>query len=122
MTREQLFGVLLFPDKGFLVDPDLDKPVDADIDPSVWQRRSVQLQNLRKLCIPEVVLLLHHMLHSVGDYKECVRLADELASERRKLYAVYPRHRLAEIIAKISESSLALMNEKLDPWGYSMGA
>lgn len=115
-----MYNVLLFPDKGFLVDVEDSKQMDEE-EADVCQHRQQQLDGLRKLCIPEVVLLLHNMLHSVGNYKQCVRLADELASENRQLYKVYAKHQLVEIIAKISESSMALMNSKLDPWGYSMG-
>lgn len=78
------------------------------------------MEGLRKLCIPEIILLLHKILHLTGNYKECVRLADEIASEQRELYKVYSKHKLAELLSKISESSLALMNEQLDPWGYTV--
>lgn len=115
-TRDLLFAVLQFPDN-YLVDPDVEKLIDDD---EPWSHRSIQLESLRKLCIPEVVLLLHKVLHLAGEYKECVRLADELANECRQLYKVYSKHKLAELIGKISESSLALMNEKMDPWGYAI--
>lgn len=117
ITRDLLFNVLLFPDKGWLVDPDTMKDVHDD-DLPAWENRLIQMENLRKVCIPEIVLLLHKVLHLSEDYKGCLRLADEIASEQRQLYAVYPKHKLAETLSKIAESSLALMNEKLDPWGY----
>lgn len=113
-----LFSVLQFPEN-YLVDPDVEKIIDDDEHYS-WSHRSIQLESLRKLCIPEVVLLLHKVLHLAGEYKECVRIADELANEGRQLYKVYSKHKLAELIGKISESSLALMNEKMDPWGYAI--
>lgn len=115
-----MLHVLLFPGKGFLVDVEDNKPMDEE-ETDVCQHRKQQLDGLRKLLIPEVVLLLHNMLHSIGDYKQCVQLADELADENRQLYKVYAKHQLIEIIAKISESSMALMNAKLDPWGYTLG-
>lgn len=98
----------------------MDQPIEDDA--NAWENRCLQLDSLRKLCIPEVVLLLHNILHLAGDYKQCVQLGDELASEKRQLYIVYSKTKLTEIIAKISESSMALMNEKLDPWGYTVGA
>lgn len=122
-ASEQLFGVLRFPDGGFLVDPEY---VEASATEAIevlaaplWRARSVQLESLRKLCVPECVVLLHRVLHDAGEFKECVRLADELADGTRKLYAVFTKQRLAEVIGKLGESSLALMNEKLDPWGYA---
>lgn len=43
---------------------------------------------LRKLCLPMMCFLLHTVLHSTGQYQECLRLADMVASERHKLYSV----------------------------------
>lgn len=125
MTSEVLYNVLLFPDKGFLIDPDMPGVPSNDgdggeMDGDQWKHRAVQLGNLRKLCIPEVVLLLQQVLHATGNYKECVRLSDLLASETRQLYLVYSKQKFAELIGKLAESSLALMNEKMDPWGYSI--
>lgn len=119
ISRDLLFNILLFPDKGWLIDPDTVKEPN-EIDLIEWEYRLVQMENLRKLCIPEIVLLLHKVLHLSGEYKDCVKLADQLAAEQGQLYKVYPKHKLAEILSKIVESSLALMNEKLDPWGYQI--
>jgi len=47
-----------------------------------------------------------------------VRLADEISGEGRQLYKVYTKHKLAELLAKIADASLELLNSKLDPWGY----
>lgn len=114
-----MYNVLTFPEKGYLMDPDTVNPV-LDEDKLAMENRQEQLNGLRKLCIPQIVLLLHNVLHSAGDYKAAVGIADELASENCQLYSVYSKHQLAEIIGKISESSLALMNEKMDPWGYNV--
>jgi len=53
-----------------------------------------------------------------GDFAGCVRLADEISGEGRQLYKVYTKHKLAELLAKIADASLELLNSKLDPWGY----
>lgn len=130
ITSEKLYNVLLFPDQ-FLIDPDSAKLPNtddnmsgaaADDEDRQWENRRVQLENLRKLCIPEIVLLLQHILHATGNYKECVRLSDLLVSESRQLYAVYTKQKFGELIGKLAESSLALMNEKMDPWGYSISS
>lgn len=114
-----MYQVLTFPEKGYLVDPDTVHPM-LDEDKDAMQHRAIQLEAQRKLCIPQIVLLLHNVLHSAGDYKTAVSLADELASETWQLYSVYSKQDYLEIIGKISESSLALMNEKMDPWGYTI--
>lgn len=114
-----MMHVLTFPEKGYLVDPDTAQapPEEARM---ALENRFDQLNGLRKLVIPQLILLLHNVMHSAGDYKGAVSLADEIASENWQLYQVYAKHELTEILAKISESSLSLMNEKMDPWGYSM--
>ncbi|XP_055904277.1 nuclear pore complex protein Nup107 [Eupeodes corollae] len=121
VTRDALFNILLFPEKGWLVDPDSSKN-PANVDQLDWENRLHQLQKLRSVCIPEIVLLLHKVLQQSGDYKGCIKLADEISSELRQLYKVYTKHKLAELLAKISESCLTLLNEKLDPWGYQSTA
>jgi len=60
---------------------------DAEDDPE----RTHQMILLRKLCLPMMCFLLHTVLHSTGQYQECLRLADTVASERHKLYTVSER-------------------------------
>ncbi|KAJ8970967.1 hypothetical protein NQ317_012644 [Molorchus minor] len=72
---------------------------------------------LRSICIPEVVLLLYSILYESQQYKECLQLADIIASEVHCLYEVYSKEKLAEILDKLCEVSLTFLNEKKDPWG-----
>ncbi|XP_055586124.1 nuclear pore complex protein Nup107 isoform X2 [Uranotaenia lowii] len=121
VTRDLLYNILLFPDKGWLIDPEdtndtLKAAYESGCNEEEWQHRAVQLENLRKLCIPDVVLLLHQIFTLSGRYSESLQLADVIGSEQRQLYAVYSKHKLAEVMTKIAESSLALMNEKMDPF------
>lgn len=50
--------------------------------------REHQLDKLRKLCIPKIVLLLHTVMSEMNEHAECVALADVIASEDLKLYKV----------------------------------
>lgn len=120
ISKDLLFNILLFPDNGWMVNPDSPLNEDEEEEDVENYNRNVQMENLRKLYIPEIVLLLHNVLHLAGEYRECVKLTDEIASESRQLYLVYSKqqHKMAELLAKIAESSLALINEKFDPWGY----
>lgn len=113
ITRDLLYNILLFPEKGWLVDPEISTPTEEAAE---WRNRAVQMENLRKLCIPDVVLLLHQIFTLSERYSESLQLADTISSEQRQLYAVYSKHKLAEVMTKIAESSLALMNEKHDPF------
>lgn len=109
----------LFPSesKGFLVDPETTNPF-LDEDKLLLDNRLHQLNGIRKLCVPQLILLMHNILHSSGDYKRAIQVIDDLVSENCQIYSVYSKHQLTEIIGKIAESSLAALNEKLDPWGY----
>ncbi|XP_023174045.1 nuclear pore complex protein Nup107 [Drosophila hydei] len=121
LTTDALFNVLLFPEKGWLNDPFIAKePENSAL--LHWESRILQMEKLRSICLPEIVLLLHDVLAKSGDYAGCIRLADEIADERRQLYKVYTKHKLAELLGKIADTSLQLLNNKLDPWGYPITA
>lgn len=89
-----------------------------DEDEQSLENRSQQLQGIRKLCIPQLVLLLHNILHLSGDYGNAIKIVDDLVSETHQIYSVYSKHQLAEIVAKFAESSHSSLKAKLDSWGY----
>lgn len=118
ITKDHLYNILLFPENGWLQDPENPQKV-ADDQIQMWHNRNIQLDNLRKIYIPEIILLLQNVLHLSGEYRECIAMANEIVDENRQIYSSIMKHKLTEILEKIAESSLALMNEKSDPWGYS---
>lgn len=99
-AKSLLYNVLLFPE-GWLADAGSDSDY------------------LRSKCIPEIVLLLYTVLYESEMYEEAVQLADTIASEKYGLYKVYSKEKLGEILEKLCESSVALLNAKKDPWGSS---
>ncbi|CAH1154193.1 unnamed protein product [Phaedon cochleariae] len=101
-AKTKLYNVLLFPE-GWLVGA-----VDDDY--------------LRSACLPGIVLLIYSVLSESGQHAECVQLADIIASEKHCLYKVYSKEKLAEILEKLCESSVALLNAKKDPWGNETAA
>ena len=114
-VKQLLFNVLLFPDGGWLVDS---KSSNGEPCTSEDELREHQLEKLRELCIPKVTLLLHSVMSEMNEHDGCIQLADILASEQHQLYKVFSKGRLREIFKKICESSLVLMDQKKDPWGY----
>ncbi|XP_044271446.1 nuclear pore complex protein Nup107 [Tribolium madens] len=96
-AKTLLYNVLLFPE-GWLVGGD-----DAEY--------------LRSVCIPQIVLLLYSVLNESGLHEEAIQLADLIATEKYQLYKVYSKEKLGEILEKICESSVALLNAKKDPFG-----
>ncbi|XP_025930647.1 nuclear pore complex protein Nup107 isoform X3 [Apteryx rowi] len=111
-VKEKMYNVLLFVDGGWMVDV----REDAEDDPE----RTHQMILLRKLCLPMMCFLLHTVLHSTGQYQECLRLADTVSSERHKLYMVFSKEELRKLLQKLRESSLMLLDQDLDPLGYEI--
>lgn len=113
-TVEKIYNVLLFPDGGWMVDHRADDEEDSN--------RTHQLELLRQLCIPLVCYLLHNVLHSTGQYKQCLQLADVITSEQYQLYEVFRKDELQKMLSLFRETSLALLGNNLDPLGYEMQA
>uniref|UniRef100_A0A1A9WZW9 Nuclear pore complex protein n=1 Tax=Glossina brevipalpis TaxID=37001 RepID=A0A1A9WZW9_9MUSC len=111
VCRDSLFNVLVFPEMGWLIDPDV--PKNFNKNDVVWETRLTQLERLRSICIPEIVLLLHKVLYVSNDFQGCIKLADEIASETRQIYKVYTKHKLAELLSKLADSSLELLNKNV---------
>ncbi|CAH0555792.1 unnamed protein product [Brassicogethes aeneus] len=101
-AKTMLYNVLLFPEG--------------------WLIGAKDAEYLRSSCIPEIVLLLYTVLFESGQHEECVQLADILASEKYGLYKVYSKEKLGEILVKLCESSVELLNSKKDPWGNEVSA
>ncbi|XP_033322912.2 nuclear pore complex protein Nup107 [Megalopta genalis] len=113
-VKQLLFNVLLFPDGGWLVDTNNNDGTCTQEEES----REEEMEKLRQLCIPKITLLLHSVMTEMNEHAGCIQLADILASKQHKLYKVFQKNRLREVFKKICESSLILMDQKKDPWGY----
>ncbi|TKC46995.1 hypothetical protein EI555_007699 [Monodon monoceros] len=111
-VKEKMYNVLLFVDGGWMVDVREDAEEDHE--------RTYQMVLLRKLCLPMLCFLLHTILHSTGQYQECLQLADMVSSERHKLYLVFSKEELRKLLQKLRESSLMLLDQGLDPLGYEI--
>ncbi|XP_076635424.1 nuclear pore complex protein Nup107 [Colletes latitarsis] len=114
-VKQLLFNVLLFPDGGWLVDSNTNNAKSRTL---TEKSRDRQMEKLRELCIPKITLLLHSVMSEMNEHAGCIQLADILASEQYQLYKVFQKDRLCEVFKKICESSIILMDEKKDPWGY----
>uniref|UniRef100_A0A8C3YRL3 Nuclear pore complex protein n=1 Tax=Catagonus wagneri TaxID=51154 RepID=A0A8C3YRL3_9CETA len=111
-VKEKMYNVLLFVDGGWMVDVREDAEEDHE--------RIHQMVLLRQLCLPMLCFLLHTILHSTGQYQECLQLADMVSSERHKLYLVFSKEELRKLLQKLRESSLMLLDQGLDPLGYEI--
>ncbi|KAM8971978.1 nuclear pore complex protein Nup107 [Pelodytes ibericus] len=111
-AKEKIYNVLLFVDGGWMVDV----REDAEDDPE----RSHQMVLLRRLCLPMMCFLLHTVLHNTNQYQECLRLADMVSSEHQKLYKVFSKTEMKNLLQKLRESSLRMLDQQLDPLGYEI--
>lgn len=78
-----------------------------------------QLDGLRRIYVPQAVLLLHSVFHDSGRAKECLQIADIVADEQRKLHACFTRDQMAELLLKLRESSIEILENGSDPLGYT---
>ncbi|XP_033633061.1 nuclear pore complex protein Nup107-like [Asterias rubens] len=117
-VKECIFNVLLFVNGGWMVDQTMTDEDETE-DEAMRQK---QLEDLRKLCLPMLCSLLYTVLHTSGQYQDCVALADIIASEEYQLYKVFSRQELQQFLTKLRESSLLLLNQNLDPLGYELGS
>lgn len=120
-TKNLLYNVLLFPG-GWLQDEN-DGDSSENFTEEEKQERSKQLETLRRLCIPEVVILILKILQSnddIDNHKEALKLCNLIAAENRCLYKVFTKSKLAEVLDRIKESSLLLLEKGRDIYGYEV--
>lgn len=120
-TKNLLYNVLLFPG-GWLQDEN-DSTSSHNFSEDEKLERAKQLETLRRLCIPEVVILILKILQSgenIENHKEAVKLSNLIAAENRSLYKVFTKSKLMEVLDRIKESSLFLLEKGRDMFGYEI--
>lgn len=120
-TKNLLYNVLMFPG-GWLQD-ESDSTTSSKFSEEEKQERTKQLETLRRLCIPEVVILILKILQSTDDidnHQEAVKLSNLIAAENRCLYKVFTKSKLMEVLERIKESSLVLLEKGRDIFGYEI--
>ncbi|KAG7299173.1 hypothetical protein JYU34_017714 [Plutella xylostella] len=120
-TKNLLYNVLLFPG-GWLQD-ESDSTSSPNFSADEKDERAKQLETLRRLCIPEITILILKILQSnddVDNHKEAVKLSNLIAAENRSLYKVFTKDKLIEVLDRIKESSLLLLENGRDMFGYEI--
>lgn len=120
-TKNLLYNVLLFPG-GWLLDEN-DSTTSDNFSEEEKLERTKQLETLRRLCIPEVVILILKILQSnddIDNHKEALKLSNLIAAENRCLYKVFTKNKLMEVLERIKESSLLLLEKGKDMFGYEI--
>lgn len=116
-TEHKLREVLTFPGGWLLVEEEQEGDETEMLD-EVEEERRRELTSLRQQLIPQTLALLHTVHHNTGQYKECLALADLVASDKHRLFTAFNKQQLRDLLKKIRESSLATMEKNCDAWGY----
>lgn len=93
-AQEKIMAVLTFTD-GWMGQPEDDEA----------------LNYLRKLCIPEFVLLLHTVLHTTQQFKDAMGVADIVADENYGLYECFHRENMRMFLNKIKQSAVCNLEQ-----------
>lgn len=84
-----------------------------------WTARAVQQNALRRIYVPQFVFLLYSVYADSGNLTECVRIADIVADENRSLHSTFTNEQIVDLLNKIREASITILNQGLpDPLGY----
>jgi len=114
-AEEKLKEVLNFPG-GWLIDQDPSSSEEMmDVEES---KRLDEMSSLRGELIPQTFLLLHSVLHNTGQFQAAIRLANLLADESTANYSAFTKDKIKQFLGKVRESSLAVLDEGKDPWGF----
>ncbi|XP_042236201.1 nuclear pore complex protein Nup107-like [Homarus americanus] len=131
-ASDRLYNVLLFPEGGWLMDSVLDDQEpevtgvsgadeSGEVRPDTPEpNRAHHLSVLRSIYIPQVTSLLQNILHSTQNYKECIQLADIVASEQHQLYKAFGSGELQRFLVKLQETSRELLDRNCDALGYPL--
>lgn len=109
-TSDCIYNVLLFPG-GWMVDQRQDGKTGENT-------RGQQLRSLRQLCIPYLTFLLHSVLQNNMQYRDCLELATVIQSKRHNLYQVFQKQELQRFLHLMRQSSIGLLDEGCDAFGY----
>lgn len=72
-----------------------------------WERRE-EIEQIRRVAVPQLVTLLHSVLHESKLYSEAAELATTIADEATKLYECFGKADLKALLQRIADSSVLL--------------
>ena len=116
-VEEKITNVLCFVGGGWMIDQS--EPDDEDSMTDQGDSRTNQMALLRKLCLPQLTLLLHSVLHSSGMFAKCLKLADLIAAEKFHLYQEFSQDELQKLLQLLHKSAVSLAGDtRQDMFGY----
>lgn len=115
-TADKIYQILLF-DAGWMRDAESRTSSRREQEVTRMQ----ELSSLRKTFIPEIVSILHTVLHRSGRYQEAIQIADTIACEQLQLHQEFTSQQIEDLLRKIRESAIAAISEGYDSFGYPTG-
>lgn len=110
---ESLRAALLF-EGGWMHDGSITEGIPAgEEEEAVTLRHADELRAVRRLAIPQLAMLLHHVLHESGMYQEAISLAQTVADENLKLYANFGPIELGSFLKRIADSTVLFADESI---------
>ncbi len=111
VAKTQLQKALLF-DSGWMraVATEVED-IELELDEAgreVHEQRRIEMRAVRRSAVPELVWLLHRVLHESGLYNEAVEVAVLVAGDACKLYECFGKAELKALLARVAESSILL--------------
>jgi len=116
-AEDKLREVINFP-MGWLMEEQGDEDETEMLDEEEEKRRD-EMNKLRAEILPQTFLLLHSVLHNTGQFQASILLGNDVVGEHTGNYAAFSKEKIKQFLAKIRESSMAVMEKGQDPWGFN---
>lgn len=76
-----------------------------------YEERCREIEKVRRIAVPDLVALLHNVLHESGLYNEATELATTVASDMYKLYECFGKAQLKAFLQKVADSAVLLADQ-----------
>lgn len=114
---ESLKTALLF-EGGWMQDRYVSEDKGHEDEEEMAIRRSEQLKAVRRIGIPQLAVLLHHVWHESGFYREAISLAQTIADDNLKLYESFGPSELSSFLIRIADSTVLFVDDSIRKEGH----
>lgn len=84
---------------------------DTQLDLEKSRSALQEIQAVRKIGLPQLAMLLHHVLHESGMYSEAIGLAQIIADDGLRLYENFGPSELGAFLTRIADSTVLFADE-----------
>lgn len=109
---ESLRSALHFEGGWMSVAPARDNKDDFMLDHADTARQD-EIDAVRRLVVPQLAILLHHVLHESGMYSEAIGLAQTIADDKLRLYENFGPSELSAFLSRIADSTVLFADSSI---------